>query len=498
VVVHLHNFGFRDVRSQLLPTPDTNYFIASMSKAFTSAAIGILVEEGKVKWETRLKDILPGFHHNDRVVHEMATLVDLLAHRTGLQRADTLWLGAENKSLLSKEDTLETFNGLRPVKPFRDSFGYNNWGYALAGLIIEQLAGVPYADFIRQRILEPLGMARTQSGGKHEHLDNVAEAYQTLDDGSPFMIPRPHEDGKVIMEGASGTQSNVNDLLKFYRSILESSQEQFLEGKSNRSVSVLKQLPSILSGYQPMVVPSFREKSYGLAWARAEFPVPIGDIGTNPGLLPEMPSVGCEKPSLGWWHQGSLVGFTAFVALLPETTSAIVVLTNSTAFNDAADWVGQLVVEAVLHAPEKNDYVRLSRESSNAVLEKAVELEKTLEEQRIRGTKHKPLLSYTGKYFNNLGNFFLQISENDGQLEVRFQGRQSQAYKLSHYHNDVFSWYLPRNEQLKRGRWFITDPELYKVKFGGGDGKVDRLVWTYDSETTEGAVFRKFGSEPCL
>lgn len=91
--VYLHNHGFKDVQKQTEPTSETSYCIASMSKAFTSAAIGILVEEGKLEWDTLIKDVLPGFNSVEKTIIENVTVADLLAHRTGLQSADSLWEG---------------------------------------------------------------------------------------------------------------------------------------------------------------------------------------------------------------------------------------------------------------------------------------------------------------------------------------------------------------------------------------------------------------------
>lgn len=113
-----------------------------MSKAITSAAFEILVDEGRLEWDTLIKDILPSYQSEDRIVQELATVSDLLSHRTGLQRADPLWLGAEGEFLL---DQKKTFNiSLRPVKSFRSDFQYNNWNYALAGEIIEHVTGETY------------------------------------------------------------------------------------------------------------------------------------------------------------------------------------------------------------------------------------------------------------------------------------------------------------------------------------------------------------------
>lgn len=281
------------------------------------------------------------------------------------------------------------------MKPFREGFQYNNWNYALVGEIVEHIAGAKYPEFVAKRILEPLSMTRTSVHGAHEDAANIAEAYQTLDDGSPYRIPCPHEGGNSMMASASGVRSNVNDLLKFYRSILDQSKRQFLEKKADSTV--LKQLPSILSNHQVMTIPSYREKSYGYGWARAQLPTTIGDIGVNPSLVARMPTLARGTSSLIWWHQGSLVGFTSFVAILPEEDAVIVVLTNSTALNDSADWIGQMLVETLLDSPEKNDYVFWANTSARRALETAEELEKKLYEQRDRETKAKALSEYTGK-----------------------------------------------------------------------------------------------------
>ena len=488
--VYRHNCGLRDIQTGLPADSDTNYCIASMSKAFTSAALGMLVEEGKLNWDDRIKNLLPSIQSRDEIVQEMVNVADLLCHRTGLEQADALWEGAENECLLDQKDTIDIFNSLRSVKPIRNSFHYNNWSYALAGKIIEYLTGEDYAEVITGKILQPLGMLRTVVNGKQRNLTNVAEAYQTLDDCSPCHINRPHEDGRTMMASASGIQSNVNDLLRFYKSILDSAKIQFSHERSD-SAEVLKQLPTILSSHQVMTTPNYLEKSYGFAWARAQLPTAIGDIGTNPGLVSKMPAVARGTSSLCWWHQGSLVGFTSFAALLPEVDAAIVVLTNSTALNDSADWIGQLLVETVLNSPEKNDYVELAMESAIAALAKARQIEKILDEQRIKGTSPRLLEDYVGRFQNASGNFRIDISKDDSFLKIAFQGRVSQTYRLDHYHQDTFCWYLPRQEQAKRGKWYNTDVEFYKISFGVTGSKVDDLVWKYDSEVLEGAMFRR-------
>ncbi|KAJ1669419.1 hypothetical protein EV182_008773, partial [Spiromyces aspiralis] len=103
----------------------------------------------------------------------------------------------------------------------------------------------------------------------------------------------------------------------------------------------------------------------------------------NPWLMKEMPvlSEGI-KSRLALWQQGSLVGATSFVMMLPETESAVLVLTNTMAPNDAADWIGQLLVETLLDSPVRNDYVRLASESADRALKLYEELGQKIAEGR--------------------------------------------------------------------------------------------------------------------
>jgi CubicO group peptidase (beta-lactamase class C family) len=90
-VIYRESFGFRDVESGVKGDADTIYYLGSMTKGFTAEAIGILVDEGKLKWTTPVKDVVPEFCPNDDIIYKHSNMVDLLSHRTGLERADSFW-----------------------------------------------------------------------------------------------------------------------------------------------------------------------------------------------------------------------------------------------------------------------------------------------------------------------------------------------------------------------------------------------------------------------
>ena len=120
-----------------------------------------------------------------------------------------------------------------------------------------------------------------------------------------------------------------------------------------------------MSAKIPMGDPTFRETSYAFGWARVQLPGPMGAVGCNPLLMPHgMPVVGKGALStLVCYHQGNPPGALAAMSIVPETQSAIVVLSNSLTLNDTPDWVEQLVLEELLDAPERNDYIKAAESS---------------------------------------------------------------------------------------------------------------------------------------
>ncbi|KAF5253690.1 hypothetical protein FANTH_1382 [Fusarium anthophilum] len=183
-VVLTRSRGFRDAESQAPVDSETNYPICSLTKAFTAACCGILVDEGKLEWAKPLQSYIPFRSTADPVIGERATMQDALSHNTGLAHMDLTWLGLECDYILDKEDLLGVVNHLPPVHDLRSGFHYNNYMYAVAGLVIEQQPGRPWYEFLKERILEPLAMHRTVTNRAKLPDDNVAEPHVVLDDYS--------------------------------------------------------------------------------------------------------------------------------------------------------------------------------------------------------------------------------------------------------------------------------------------------------------------------
>ena len=494
-VVYTKGFGFRDVEKKLSADENTIYYLASLTKAFTAACVGVLVERKKLSWTTPIHKILPSFQHFDPVIREDANVVDWLSHKTGLAPKNAMWCQEFGHYSMLRKDVIPTTNYLEKIYDFRTRWLYNNWGYALADEVIQKLSGQSWGSFLKESIFDPLGMHRTITDHSSK-LDNIAEAYMAFGDGTPYHLPRPFpEDGK-IMEGAVAVQSNVRDLLVFYKEIMRVAEIQTSHDSSSTSDSPLKELPTLLKAHINLSPePSPKERSYALGWVRTELPGSLGVIGLNGGYVNKMPTVGkgLDRSRLCLYHQGSNNTFLSSVHLLPDTHSGVVVLTNSMANNDAADWLGELLLETLLDNQDKNDYLELAKSSAATSKNLWVKMKQDLDEHRTPGTSPKAYNAYCGSFYNYVGNYCLDIFMRDEVLWMCFQGDFDQAYELEHYHFDVFSWMLTMDEDVRMGRYPMTRPSFYLLKFKSDDQgeKMDSLVWVNDSAVPDGEEFRR-------
>ena len=139
-------------------TSDTLFAIGSATKAFTAATVGALVDDGLLEWERPLRDYLPELRLHDPVVTDRLSVVDLLSHRSGLPRHDLAWLGHPGRS---RAEMVRRLRFLPLSKDLRQAFQYCNLGYLVAGHVVEVLSGTPWEDYLRTRLLTPLGMGRS-------------------------------------------------------------------------------------------------------------------------------------------------------------------------------------------------------------------------------------------------------------------------------------------------------------------------------------------------
>jgi CubicO group peptidase (beta-lactamase class C family) len=177
-LVFAKGYGYRDYGQKLPFTPATLQQIASNTKLFTAVAAGMLVEEGKLTWDKPVRDSVPSIRFYSNELDNTVTLRDMLSHRTGITRHDTIWYQSDD----TRKQLFDKVKYLEPQEPLRQTFLYNNLMYAAVGYIIELQSGKPWEEFVRERILKPLDMAST--------VYSIADMTKQPDFGVPFTEKR--------------------------------------------------------------------------------------------------------------------------------------------------------------------------------------------------------------------------------------------------------------------------------------------------------------------
>ncbi|GMF74634.1 beta-lactamase/transpeptidase-like protein [Aspergillus flavus] len=487
--VYRANFGFADLEAKKPTTGKTQFPIGTMAKTFTAAAVSALVADGKLEWETPIKSIIPELQTTSATVTENLTIVDLLSHRSGLGRSNLWWQGADANLLLGKKDLLSFYNCLPHTGQFRTKWAYSNWGYALAGEVIERVSGMTYAQYLEEKVYKPLGLKNTTVEPiDHSVASNLARPYAALDDGSLYPMPQPPINGDTIMASAMGGISTVDDLMAYSIALMQAFRHETGLQTSNPP-PVIKHGLQHLSGHI-FTAKALLEKSYALGWYRTQLPNTVLGMGWNSLYVQNMPKI-VPRTHVGPLiaHGGSLPGYHVSVALLPEINSSVVVCTNSIALGDVSGWASMVLIEALVDAPEPSDYLALATEAAGNAVLNVKRLEAKLEVQRIPGTKPRPKEEYIGTYRDRKRGWVIVVRAQDtapSGLEVAFQGLNNQTWDLSHYQHDTFLWLAPREQQAKRGRMvtYPLIPEHFQLSFQAsdvGNGTIDRLLWKHEA-----------------
>src|SRR5438105_11861036 len=219
-LVFAKGYGYRDYEKKLQITANTLYPIASNTKLFTAVAAGLLVEEGKLSWDRPIRESVPTIEFYDSFLNNTVTLRDMLAHRTGITRHDSIWY----KSDYSNKELFELLKYLEPKEQPRQLFLYNNMMYAGVGYAIELQSGKPWKNFVRERILEPLEMNHT--------VFSIKDMLKQPDYGVPFTERRdsmelykiPYYEDTEGLAAAGAIISNIEDMSHWLIALMNNGQ----------------------------------------------------------------------------------------------------------------------------------------------------------------------------------------------------------------------------------------------------------------------------------
>jgi len=211
-VVHLKGYGVSSIITGKKTDENTLFAIASNSKAFTAAALGILVDEGKLSWETKVIDIIPQFRLYNAYVTEDFNIKDLLTHRSGMGLgAGDLMLWPDS-STFTKEEIIHNLRYLKQTSPFRTKYDYDNLLYLVAVEVVTRVSGQSWEEFVELRIMRPLGMEKSSaSPGRARDRSNMIDAHVPVN-GVLQVVPLYESD---LLNPAGGIISSVADMTKW-------------------------------------------------------------------------------------------------------------------------------------------------------------------------------------------------------------------------------------------------------------------------------------------
>ncbi len=208
-VIHQKGYGVTDINTKKPVNENTNFAIASNSKAFTTAALSILEEEGKLKWTDKVKDHIPEFKMYNDYVTENFNIQDLLTHRSGMGLGVGDLMFFPDGSDFKIKDVLAAFQHFKPVSAFRTKFDYDNLLYIVAGEVIARASGMSYEDFVQKRIITPLQMNHSfSSPDLMKDKSNLATPHSSESGTIKAIAPF----GEQINSAAGGILSNVADM----------------------------------------------------------------------------------------------------------------------------------------------------------------------------------------------------------------------------------------------------------------------------------------------
>ena len=413
-LIFAKGYGVKNINTKDPVDANTLFQIASNSKAFTSACIAILVDEGKLNWNDRVIDKLPGFKMSDPYVSNEMRVQDLLCHRSGLS------LGASDLMFFPPTDFTrdQILYKLRYVKlstSFRSTYAYDNILYPVAGELIKAVSGMSWEDFVEKNIFEPLGMTHSYVSLKQLlKTDDYATPY-TKENGKLTAVQMAEWDN---VAPAGGVISSVNDLSKWVISQLDS-------GRIGDSDKRLFDKKETVQMWMPHINIPVRTPPPGLSALKSNF----------------------AAYGLGWfineyrghkmvWHTGGLPGFVTRVTMIPDSKIGVIVLTNQES-GAAFEAVTYYILDNLFNTIDTDwigKYSELVSKFRNEVDQKVAEMDSLRDKN---SEPSLPLEKYAGKYQDKWYGI-VEVKYENGKLYMKFDHTPELNGELEHWQYDTF------------------------------------------------------------
>ena len=302
-IYHKNTYGVRSIKTNTAVNENTLFGVASNTKAFTTAALGQLIDQGKLTWDTKVTDIIPEFQLSDTYVTREFTVRDLVTHRSGLGlgAGDLMVFPANNTT--TKAEMIHNLRYLKPVSSFRSKFDYDNLLYIVAGEVISRISGKDFDDYISENFFKPLKMDRSLLS-----IPKIKADANRIDGHAPVngKLELTADTFTQIATPAGGIFASINDMSTWVQAQLndgkygEKLKDSLFSSKVHNEMWTPQTI--IRSGKGPY---NTHFSAYGLGWF-------LSDVNGYFQVT----------------HTGGLNGIVSQVTLIPEIDLGIIVLTN--------------------------------------------------------------------------------------------------------------------------------------------------------------------------
>lgn len=502
-------FGCANLETGLVPNAKTVYSIGSCTKGFTGTALSLLAERGTIDLSNPVSSKISGLKtQQNPVVAKNMTFRDMLSHCAGLSPMPFEVLGRHGEVIAKHEDIVRIFNHLPRAAEFKSEWMYNNWLFALAGILIVQESNSSYGDFIEREIIRKIGMKRTYTNSSFDK--NHALPYLVFDGKEPKAVKLPSLDDGVAFDSSGAIRSCVDDLLLWSKALMQawraepSSRRHDAHQKAGRDPSCVprlsrlfsrfskKQLMASMAAAQKPHFPLARDErqQYALGLFNLHLPTTEMNIVTNPDVNGRGYSIGKDSGErLVIGHTGELGGFLSAFWTFPEEDCAIVVLTNSFQVNgDPTNLIAQLLAQTLFDMRPIVDFVEVAKNVVHNARGRWDTIQKEWTTHRILNTTHKFLAAYVGEYENEGLAMKLSVSlsgDDKYPLRLCINELESQVFDLYHYHTD--SWTFlgeTRDDCIEKGySMYLLSWESWIIKFDlYENGRFCKVKWRLDTD----------------
>ncbi|MEE9373950.1 MAG: serine hydrolase [Saprospiraceae bacterium] len=405
--VYKKTYGIKNIKSKEAANNETMFTMASTTKALVAMGMAMLVDEGKVKWEDKVRMHYPQFKLSNAYITEDARIKDLFTHNLGIGNADWIWYARD----LNTAETIEKFAQAPQVHPLRGGYKYQNMAYVIAGEVIKKISGKPWQDFLNERIFKPLNMNRTAAVSKNIlALGNVARPhYNDLDEG---IIPINY--AFFDQAGAAGMLYSCIDDIEKYLSFINN--KGILNGDTLIKASTFEYLfsPKIIieNGFYPSTIfTKPKWKSYAMGWFQHDYK----------GMKVD-------------FHTGSIDGFVAIHGWLRDQNLGVYVFSNL----DGAELRHAIMYKVFdLYAlGGDTDWHKNIFDLYDGFKQENIKSLELVERSRVRHTKPSKFISaYNGIYTHPM---FGKITIKTGKNNLSASLNDKYDLTLNHWHYDTF------------------------------------------------------------